>query len=311
MEDLVTDIDAEIEKYLGRLRSERNLARRDLDELEDHLRELTNDLRTAGMPAAEAVTEAARRLGDPRQLAREHARVRSPLGRPLSASRAVIGAALFMIPHIRFLIEHYDEADFSWRGCLVMAAFMISAIALAARVKWARAVVLGFSMHRLTLFLLMPEVRDGFPLNSIVGLGVVALLVPWSRKELSLAVITLALQAWGCVSAVGVVIFQTAAADSAHTLRVACGTVAVVCAVASCIGTARGERWSAITSAASALALFVAVGTLFAFPFLQEFAYGGVGSGAIALTIAAVISYGTRTRMSREPPATLRSSSSS
>ncbi|NVB77954.1 MAG: hypothetical protein HOV81_06120, partial [Kofleriaceae bacterium] len=94
------DVDEEIVEYRKRLRAQGELAERDLDELEDHLRELTCELRNAGMSAAEAVTEAARRLGDPRQLAREHARVRSRFGPPLSAGRAWSAAALFVLPNI-------------------------------------------------------------------------------------------------------------------------------------------------------------------------------------------------------------------
>src|SRR6266567_2391935 len=54
--------------------------------LADGRRALVDELQRT-MPAAEALTEAARRLGDPKAIAREHARVRTPFGTKLSRAR--------------------------------------------------------------------------------------------------------------------------------------------------------------------------------------------------------------------------------
>jgi hypothetical protein len=302
MEDLVKDVDAEIEEYRRRLRAERKIAESDLDELEDHLRELTNQLLTEGKPAAEAVTEAARRLGDPRQLARELARVRSPFGVPLSPGRALIGAVLFVLPFIRVLAEYYTRpglavGDIPFRFWFVLAVFVVLAVALATRMTWARAVVLGVTMQTLTIYLGMPYGAD--PFGWITRLGGLALVMPWRRTEYSLAAINLALQAWACGSAWIALASQLAPSD-AVLLRSVCGTIALVCAAAGCIGTVRGARWSAITSAVSALALFIALGALSTAQFhrgdaleWQVHVFGAVGSGAIAATVAAVLGWRT------------------
>ena len=83
-----------IATYKRELVAEAELARGDLDEIEDHLRVLATELRDRGMPRIEATIEACRRLGDPRAVAREHARVRSPFGARLSKLRAYSAVAL-------------------------------------------------------------------------------------------------------------------------------------------------------------------------------------------------------------------------
>lgn len=291
------DIDAEIEEYRKRIRAEGKLAESDLDELEDHLRELTDELLTAGKPAAEAVTEAARRLGDPRQLAREHARVRSPFGVPLSTGRALSGAALFMLPFIALNADLDTELELSLSACLAAAVLAVIVIALAARMPWARAVTLGVTLQSLSVGLVVPHAPSA--LIWITDLGLLAFIMPWRRTEISFAAIILALQTWACVSGLTALLWVPGP-DGALSLRSVSGTIALVCALAGCIGTARRARWSALTSAVSALALFGALTTLTTFPFnlgdtgeLQPMPYGAVGSGAIAATVAAVLSWRT------------------
>ncbi len=313
MEDLVKDVDAQIEEYRRQLRVQGELAESDLDELEDHLRELTNELVTAGKPAAEAVIEAARRLGDPRPLAREHARVRSQFGVPLSAGRAWSGAVLFVFPLALFFGQHYGEFELSlsaWfesmGAWLATGAIVAITIALAARMTWARAVVLGVTLHCLTIRLLMPWPL--YPHMWIVDLAVLAFVMPWRRNESSPAAIKLALQAWACHSALAALALAASRHDEdVRSLGCVLGTVALLGAAAACIGTVRRARWSTIATVVSTLALFSALHTLSMWPFtvgdslqIQLGAFAQLGSGAIAGTIAAFLGWRT-TRSLVEP----------
>jgi hypothetical protein len=303
MEANVRDVDDAIAKFRRRIQTEAKLAESDLDELEDHLRELTDELRTAGMSAAEAVTEAARRLGDPRQLACEHARVRSPFGVPLSIGRALSAAVLFMIPQIVGLVNSFvnnaemHHRPFPLRVWFDMGAMFFVPIALAARKTWARAVVLGLTVHILARLLLIPHPINPLALTWVIG--VLAFVMPWRRKEVSPAAIALALQVWAYGSASwGDLLFF----DQYETNA----TIALVCAAAACIGTVRGARWSAIASAVSALALF---GMMFSelgelVMSRHEFngywleTFGRVASGAIAASAAAFLGWrATRSRV--------------
>lgn len=291
------DVDDRIEEYRRQLRAQGELAESDLDELEDHLRELTNELLTAGKPAAEAVTEAARRLGDPRHLAREHARVRSQFGAPLSPGRALSGAVLFVLPFFVFYASNYGELEFFLPACFVLAAFVVIAIALAARMTWARAVVLGVTMHSLLARLL---ILDPHPFQWSVEVGILVFVMPWRRNEFSLAAINLALQAWATICALWALTSAAMGMQSARVPGCVYGTIALVCAVASCFGTVHRARWSAISSGVSALALFGALHTLGLWPFrpddpleFQLMEFGTIGSGAIAAMLAAVLGWRT------------------
>jgi len=279
----VTDVDDAIAKYRRQVEAEAKLAESDLDELEEHLRELTDELRTTGMSAAEAVTEAARRLGDPRQLAREHVRVRSPFGAPLSAARAWSAAAILGI--IVMLVETWVE----------LSVFVLMPIALVARKTWARGLVLGVTVHFLLARWLLRPHFDGDPLVWLGTLGVVAFVMPWRRREISPAAIALALQAWAFGSAAwGDMSFL-----EQYETNVAIGLVS---AAAACFGTVYRARWSAIASAISALALsgmmFSELGELvlsrreFNGYWIHDFAT--VGTGAIAASVATFLVWRTK-----------------
>lgn len=309
MEANVTDVDDAIAEYRRQIQTEAELAENDLDELEEHLRELTDELRATGMSSAEAVTEAARRLGDPRQLAREHVRVRSPFGVPLSAGRAWSAAVLFVLPLIGATLTflHLDGASgppVPSRAWLYLGAFGFVAIALAARRTWARAVVLGIEMQVLALLalsVLRLPIDLPFMVRTIWELGIVAFVMPWRRQEFSPTTVTLALQSWACVSAMSFAKSNSLFVETSET-------VALVCAAAACVGIVRRARWSAIASALSALALVGALGDLFMptltggyAPELQLYPYG---SGAIAATIAAILGWrSTRSRVRTLQPA--------
>ena len=247
------------------------------------------------MSAAEAVTEAARRLGDPRQLAREHVRVRSPFGVPLSTGRALSAAILFIAPLIVGLanLAGTSGPPLPMRRWFEIGATFFIAIALAARKTWARALVLGLTVHLLTRWLLLPHPIDD-PLLWLQHLGVLAFVMPWRRNEVSPAAIALALQVWAYGSASwGDLLFFEQYETNA--------TIALVCAAAACIGTVYRARWSAIASAVSALALFgmmfTELGELvlsrreFSAYWLDSFAT--VVSGAIAASVAAILAWRT------------------
>jgi hypothetical protein len=307
MEANVTDVDDAVAKYRRRVQAEAELAETDLDELEEHLRELTEELRTAGMSAAEAVTEAARRLGDPRQLAREHARVRSQFGAPLSAGRAWSAAVIFAVPLIVGIVRTIERAvewpgpPFPVRVWLELGAFVLIAIALAARRTWARAVALGLAVHFLARVLVrwpligLPA-ADAFDWNihMIARLGLLAFVIPWRRKEVSPAAVALVLQVWAYGSAAwGDLLFF----DQYETNA----TIALVCAAAACIGTVHRARWSAIASAVSALALFGMMFSELGELVMSRHPLNGywldtfftVGSGAIAASVAAILCWRT------------------
>lgn len=289
------DFEYEIHEYRKRLQAEAELAASDLDELEDHLRELTIELQTAGRPAAEAITEAARRLGDPRQLAREHARVRSPFGAPLRPGRAVSAALLFVMPLIAWLIVGFGGLpDVSFRAWLELGTSAVIAIALAARITWARAVVVGLTAYGLTLAFTMPVPPP--PLHFVLELGLLAFVVPWGRKEVSAAAISLALQVWVFSSASTVLSFSAMAPDGALLVASKCATIAVVAAAAGCIGSVLRARWNAIASTVGALALFGALADLSTSRFnetlpWQLYMFTAISTGAIAAVTAAILGW--------------------
>jgi hypothetical protein len=304
MEANVTDVDEAIATYRRRVQAQADLAEGDLDELEAHLRELTDELRTAGMSAAEAVTEAARRLGDPRELAREHARVRSQFGAPLPAARAWSAAILYAVPLVFGIVRTIAAAaesshpPFPLRMWFDFGAFVVMTVALATRRPWARGLVLGAKAYVLThvgassmLFPWRPGAPSWFWL---VELGVVAFVMPWRRREISPAAIGLALLVWAYCPAS----FQDQLFFKAYEANL---TIAYACAAAACVGTVLRARWSVIASAVSALALF---GVMFSelgelmmsrseLDVWWVFNFGKISSGAIAASVAAILAWRT------------------
>ncbi len=304
----MSDIEVAVAEFRRRLRAEAKLAECDLDELEEHLRELTDELRVAGMSAAEAVSEAARRLGDPCQLAREHVRVRSPFGAPLSAGRAWSAAALLAIPIIvGLVITNGAEASgprLPLRAWFDFGAFILMPIALATRRTWARGLVLGMTLYFLTNGLAQSVLFPWHPHPPswvwLVPLGVLAFVTPWRRKEISLAAVSLALQVWAYASAAW---GMDVAFSKAYETNL---TVAYVCAGTACIGTVLRARWSAIASAVSAVALFGIMFSELGELFLSRseldvwwaYTFGKFGSAATAASVAAILAWRT-TRAAR------------
>ena len=125
-------------------------------------------------------------------------------------------------------------------------------------------------------------------------LGLLALVVPWRRKEVSPAAIALALQSWayGSASWGEKAIFEQYETNA---------TIALVCAGAACIGTVYRARWSAIASVVSALALFGMMFTELSELVMSQHEFDGYwfdrfatySSGAIAASVAAIVAWRT------------------
>lgn len=180
------DVDRAVARYREDLSREADLGRARLDEIEDHLRSLIDDLQSTGMPAAHAVTEAARRLGDPRAIARESARVRTPFGAKLPMWRALAVIAL-VIPQLAYSIA---TGRMSALGGFELAASIALCGALVVwRSSWARAVLLGAMVWNAVWGLSYLAFLEVSPPVWMVALQIVAagLLLPSRRGELTTA----------------------------------------------------------------------------------------------------------------------------
>jgi hypothetical protein len=294
MEDRMTDrdtheIDAAIAAYRRKLTTTADIAKGDLDEIEDHLRALTAELREQGMPAAVAVTEAAKRLGDPAELAREHERVRPAFGARLPRARVWSAAALLAVV-IGATVMALPESAGSWstfHPIVESACGGVLLLALFARLSWARPILLGamayFSASTLAFVVAAPQY--GFPVISIAMVGIVAFLAPWRRGELSVAGTALALQAWAyaaTVSAFGL--------HPSNPTIVIVATLAVVMApILATVGIVLRARWSAVFAAITALALSWVAIEIPVFPHLWIVSKAMITSGAVAAAISAVL----------------------
>ena len=175
------DIDDAVARYRERIASEADVGRATLDEIEDHLRLLVADLRAQGMPAALAVTEAAKRLGDPSELAREHARVRTPFGAKLPLWRALAVIAL-VLPQVLVNLGYEN-----WNGYAEGALALALCGAMLRRSAWARATLLGVMAWNVLVVIASLALFGGAPPAWTVAcqLGAFAILVPWRRADLT------------------------------------------------------------------------------------------------------------------------------
>ncbi len=293
-------IDQAIAAYTHELAAEAELGRADLEEIEDHLRALTTDLRDTGMPAAEAVTEAARRLGDPRAVAREHARVRGAFGAKLSMSRGYSAAAL-LVPVVAYsAFACVSDAGLLSRVCVETAFGAILIVALVMRLSWARPVLVGGLG-----FFMMPGILGGALLDPatapwlVAELGALAFVAPWRRRELTPAGWALVLQVWSYCAASFALMFQYTTNDGSYLLIAPAATVAALAAVIATCGGILRARWSALASAISAATLVFAItelwGLRFAFDhaFFRVYIVGSVASGAVAAAISALLAWRT------------------
>jgi len=276
------DLEATIARYREELRAEADLARGDLDELEDHLRDLTTELRERGLPTGVAIAEAARRLGDPRELAREHARVSSPFGPTLSRARAWSAVALLAPLTIYALIGAAVAADHPPEIFeLVLGSLLIGGLAL--RKAWARALVVG-----VLPFLFAWSIYRAFDWgwSGIIALrlasygGAFAFVVPWRRRELSLSGFGLMLLVPAHVGTIALMVL--AQPERFDAVAPSLAWLAYLGVFSGAVGAILRQRWGALVSAGSAI-------TLAAGPF---FALNDFGARAFPGTVMALISLG-------------------
>jgi hypothetical protein len=293
----VTDEEV-IAKYKADLVGEAEIARSDLDEIEDHLRLLADELRTAGMPRLAAVREACVRLGNPRDLAREHARVRSPFGARLSGPRTLSAIAL-LLPILALGAVNIWPSQGVWSvfGIQIVAGFGLIA-ALALRLAWARPILLGgMSFFTIQVAVAQFEMPTPHPLWLIPYAGTLAFVMPWRRNELTANGLSLALQVWAFGAAAYALGFQISTPTGYRYISQG-AEVALFATTIAVAGTILRAKWSALASAVSAVTLvmaFIEISPLkfnFGFPQLMYTAVLLlIGTGALAAAVGTILSW--------------------
>ncbi len=295
------EVASAIRGYRDQVVAEAELARGDLDEIEDHLRTLTDELRGTGMPAALAVTEAAHRLGDPRELAREHARVRSAFGAKLSRTRAWSAAMLLAPMLVYFGISVLPYEGWWSRAGLELGFGAVLLVALVARLSWARPVLLGgMGFFVLPAALWLGVAPGSTPLWLVWQLGIVAFLVPWHRRELTAAGAGMALQVWGYGAAALALGFQVTTNDGSWSAVAPAAQIALGAAIVATTGQLLRARWSAVASGVSTFTLLLAMHEMwsltfrFAHPDLYRVCLlGMIASGAAASAASTLLAWRT------------------
>ncbi|HEY0252757.1 MAG TPA: hypothetical protein VGC41_14580, partial [Kofleriaceae bacterium] len=231
--------------------------------------------------------------GEPAELAREHARVRSPFGARLSRVRAYSAAAL-LVP---LLYEGYRffQTPFSPIGMqLVLGVVMF--VALIARLTWARAITFGgiafFTLQVAHAQLVMPQPQ---PMWIVPYLGVFLFVMPWRRREIASAGWALALNAWTFAAASFALMFQVST-PSGYTYASSGAIVAFVATAIAATGTVLRARWASLAAAiemAGMGASFVELAPLHMFWGYSVVVAGALASGFIAALIAAGVSWKT------------------
>jgi len=303
-----TDDDRAIDTYRDALLAEAELARRDLDEIEDHLRALAEELQSSGMPRAEAIAEACRRLGDPGAVAREHARVRSPFGARLAPLRAW-SAAVLLVPwwlaFARLTLGPGGPGLASTFGVNLVIATAVMC-GLVARTSWARAILVG-ALSWVIVDRVIACVGSDLPAGTYelwrdaCLTGAFMFVAPWRRAELARAGYVIALLAWAYHGACEMASYQLARPGQLPFVDPA-GTVAFVATLAAGVGTLVRARWAAIAAAAAAPSLAIGIAELrtLPFPVVERTAaiverLGGIAAAAVAAAVAAVLAWrGTR-----------------
>lgn len=297
----MSDYEDAIAKYRAELRAGAELADGDLDEIEDHLRSLTDELRGRGMPAAEAVTEAARRLGEPRAIAREHSRVRSAFGARLSTARVWSVIALLVPMAVYSIVVRYPYLGLWNRYNLEVAVELFLVGALVARMGWARPVLLGAAASSLVLtlclhaFIVEPE-----PLWIVWNVGLFAFLVPWRRGEITASGFALIGFVWAYTAASWALSFQVTTPDGIDIMFVWTAVVTCVATSAASAGAILRARWSSVAGGVATVALAITTYQLVGLSVkltgasaFEVMLVGFVGSGTLAAAIGSVLGWRT------------------
>jgi hypothetical protein len=243
------EIDDAIAQYREQLTAEAELARADIAEIEDHLRSLIDELQGIGMPAAEAIAEAARRLGDPRQLAREHARVRTPFGAKLSFAGA-LSTTLLSLPLLCVDVRMLIVQGLSVLTVFQLIALLIVVAGLAFRQAWGRAIVLGFladaTVNLAYYAAVVPQHSVLAVAQLVFTLGALAVVAPWRWSQLTRlgwALVLLGPAYHGAILLLGLVPFGVL------------GATAILGVVAAGAGALLQARWAAVSAAVASVLL--------------------------------------------------------
>ncbi len=301
MEGDMTQIDDAVSEYLSELEAEAELAREDLAELEDHMRSLVEELRATGASTEDAIAQAKRRIGDPKLIAREHARVRSPFGAKLSRARAWSAGGLFLALVVLNFVMFAGRS--SYFGVFVIETVIggVMGIALVTRLAWARAAVAGFLAYSLV------QIGIGMILNGswaypewmfvVLQLGAFAFVVPWRRGEIGVGGYALALVVVMWVGASWVISFESR--NPVFTPEVFAAYGAHVASLLAGVGIVMRARWAAVMAAISSAMLAVAAGFVFDVGLPAEVEHvrillvGNVIAGALAAVACARLSWRT------------------
>jgi hypothetical protein len=300
VEACVTDDDDMIERYRSELVAEAELANGDLDEIEDHLRSLVGELRERGMPRALAIAEACRRLGEPRAIAREHARVRTPFGARLTRTRAWSAAVLLLAPIIYFNVVRPVHELTSAAGIDMMLAW-IGVVAMVTRRTWARPIWLGSLLAGVpwTAVWVVTEPTAVGIATLVTMLGAAAFLVPWRRGELATGGFALVLLGPAYAPALSSLNLMLSAPHGV-VLPNPLGTIAFVGVLLAAGGIILRARWAAIGAAGAAVGLVAFAqqigGMTMRMPhpsLMSTMMVGSVYAGAACAAAAAVLAWRT------------------
>lgn len=268
------DIDDAIADYRAELLASAALDEAEIAELEDHLRELIVELRGTSATTAAVIARARQRLGEPRAVAIECARVRTAFGTRIAPARAWSAGVLLAGLTAWTAWQYLARAGLVSRigAEIVLGAILIAG--LCARRVWPRAVLFG---HAISMTLtcipglwLWHDPTGGVAFSLAAFAGVAVLLAPWRRGELTAA--GWALAAWsiayagasyGVFEAImhrGLILWFLPTspitlgpnAIGAHALIPALAMIGVAIAA---LGTVVRARWSALAGACTAALL--------------------------------------------------------
>ncbi|CAN5907162.1 hypothetical protein BH11MYX2_BH11MYX2_35100 [soil metagenome] len=291
------ELEAAVAMYREQLRAEADLGNKDLAEIEDHLRDLIAELCDSGMPLAEATREAATRLGDPRALAREHSRVRTPFGSKLPTWRAGLAVAALLAQLVLFVRAQAFVPPLQMMFEVGLGTLLIAG--LVARLTWPRPILLATVVLQFAWAVFAREPMVTLPWEVVVFSGVtIAMLVPWRRGELRAPSWALGLL---YVSYLGASWMAHAMTPWGELLAPAAGFASMLLVVTAAAGVVLRARWAGFAALVASTLLVVGFAQILRTPweaslgFEQERYLAGalVNAGAVGAAIAAVVAWRT------------------
>ena len=288
----MSDDDDVVRAYRAELVAAGDLDPKDLDELEDHLRLLIEEMRAAGVP--DPIGAARHQLGEPTQVAREHARVRPGFATRLGGAR--LWSAVVMVAVITALngLATYKTHSFEFGALFAFRVVLLAAL-IAGR-TWARPLLLGTFACSTLLSLSSWIVLDHGTMYLPFNIGALVFLAPWRRRELSVAGVALALQGWLFWSATFAVLAATQHSRWIEHPSVSAASLALCACVAAICGGVLRARWSVIATAIAAIAL---VATRTDDVILSWMRASGIVSAIASAALAAGLLWRARPRRAR------------